>query len=102
MGGSIRLHQSVRSRLPTRDPDRRAPDRHPGGPTPSVCHEPFVRPALAGVLFAGIGIAAGLSGCQKAPPALAKTKDPEVIVARPTNQEVTDHEDFTGHIEAEN
>jgi len=42
----------------------------------------------------------GLSGCQKAPPSLAKTKDPEVVVARPTTQLVTDHEDFTGHVEA--
>jgi RND family efflux transporter MFP subunit len=58
----------------------------------------FIRPALAGVLF--IGVAVVLSGCQKAPPPLAKTKDPEVLVARPTVQPVTDHEDFTGHVEA--
>jgi RND family efflux transporter MFP subunit len=57
----------------------------------------FVRTAVAGVLSAIVAVAAG---CQKAPPTLAKTKDPEVIVARPTIQDVTDHEDFTGHIEA--
>jgi RND family efflux transporter MFP subunit len=55
-----------------------------------------IRPTLAGVLL----IAIGLAGCQKAPPPLAKTKDPEVVVARPTIQPVTDHEDFTGHVEA--
>jgi RND family efflux transporter MFP subunit len=50
---------------------------------------------------AGLVVTAlGLSGCQKAPPSLAKTKDPEVVVARPTTQLVTDHEDFTGHVEA--
>jgi RND family efflux transporter MFP subunit len=59
-----------------------------------------VRPALAGLLVFGIVIAAGASGCQKAPPPLAKTKDPEVIVAHPTTESVTDHEDFTGHVEA--
>jgi RND family efflux transporter MFP subunit len=57
----------------------------------------FVCAAVAGGLSAVIAIAAG---CQKAPPSLAKTKDPEVIVARPTIRDVTDHEDFTGHIEA--
>jgi RND family efflux transporter MFP subunit len=62
----------------------------------------FIRPALAGLLVSGVGIVAGVSGCQKAPPQLAKTKDPEVLVARPTVEPVTDHEDFTGHIEAEN
>jgi RND family efflux transporter MFP subunit len=51
---------------------------------------------LAGLVVTAVG----LSGCQKTPPALAKTKDPEVVVARPTTQPVTDHEDFTGHVEA--
>jgi RND family efflux transporter MFP subunit len=60
----------------------------------------FLRPVPAGLLL--IGIAAGVSGCQKAPPPLAKTKDPEVLVARPAVEPVADHEDFTGHIEAEN
>jgi RND family efflux transporter MFP subunit len=55
---------------------------------------------MAGPFLAAIGIAACASGCQKAPPPLAKTKDPEVIIARPTIQAVTDHEDFTGHVEA--
>jgi RND family efflux transporter MFP subunit len=55
-----------------------------------------IRPTPAGVFV----IAIGLAGCQKAPPALAKTKEPEVVVARPTVEPVTDHEDFTGHVEA--
>jgi RND family efflux transporter MFP subunit len=57
----------------------------------------FVRTVVAGGVSAVIAFAAG---CQKAPPTLAKTKDPEVVVARPTMREVTDHEDFTGHMEA--
>ncbi|HEX3151120.1 MAG TPA: efflux RND transporter periplasmic adaptor subunit [Gemmataceae bacterium] len=61
-----------------------------------------IRPTFAGSVLAGIVVTVGVAGCQKAPPALAKTKDPEVIVARPTSQPVIDHEDFTGHIEAEN
>jgi RND family efflux transporter MFP subunit len=59
--------------------------------------KPLLRTATAGALVSGV---VALAGCQKAPPTLAKTKDPEVVVARPTVQPVTDHEDFTGHIEA--
>lgn len=44
-------------------------------------------------------LAAGLPGCQKPAPALAKTAPAQVIVAHPTSQEVTDFEDFTGHVE---
>jgi RND family efflux transporter MFP subunit len=60
----------------------------------------LIRPAFAGLLLAAIVLTTGVAGCQKAPPALAKTKDPEVLIARPTSQPVTDHEDFTGHTEA--
>lgn len=56
----------------------------------------LLRPTLAGLVVTAVG----LSGCQKTPPSLAKTKNPEVVVARPTTQPVTDHEDFTGHVEA--
>jgi RND family efflux transporter MFP subunit len=56
----------------------------------------LLRPTLAGLVVTAVG----LTGCQKSPPSLAKTKDPEVVVARPTTQLVTDHEDFTGHVEA--
>jgi RND family efflux transporter MFP subunit len=59
-----------------------------------------IRPAAAGILGVGLLTVATLSGCQKAPPTLAKAKDPEVIIAKPTRQDVTDHEDFTGHVEA--
>jgi RND family efflux transporter MFP subunit len=59
-----------------------------------------LRFGLAGTVLTGIIASASLSGCQKAPPALAKTSDPVVEVARPVTREVTDHEDFTGHIEA--
>jgi multidrug efflux system membrane fusion protein len=58
------------------------------------------RPAAAGIFGVGLLTVATLSGCQKAPPTLAKAKDPEVIIAKPTRQDVTDHEDFTGHVEA--
>jgi RND family efflux transporter MFP subunit len=58
------------------------------------------RPAAAGTLGVGLLILTFVGGCQKAPPPLQKAKDPEVIIARPTKQDVTDHEDFTGHVEA--
>jgi len=59
------------------------------------------RPVVtAGFLSAGLVAIASVAGCQKAPPPLAKTKDPEVVVTRPTAQPVTAHEDFTGHVEA--
>jgi len=58
-----------------------------------------IRPSAAGIF--GVGLLTVLTlGCQKAPPTLAKAKDPEVIIAKPTKQDVTDHEDFTGHVEA--
>lgn len=59
------------------------------------------RLAIAGLLLIGVPILATLSGCQKAPPAVAKTKDPEVEIEKPIARNVTDHEDFTGHIEAD-
>lgn len=54
---------------------------------------------LAAVGLSGALLVLALAGCQKAPPPLAKTKDPEVVVAKPTTGPVTDHEDFTGHLE---
>src|SRR6476646_8275836 len=62
--------------LPTQTPTGRPPDRHPGGPTAllSPAMNRFVRPALAGLIVSGIGIVGSISGCQKAPPPLAKTK----------------------------
>ncbi|HET6424063.1 MAG TPA: efflux RND transporter periplasmic adaptor subunit [Planctomycetaceae bacterium] len=40
----------------------------------------------------------GMSGCQKAAPPLALPKPPEVIVARPVAQTVTDFEEYTGRL----
>jgi RND family efflux transporter MFP subunit len=59
------------------------------------------RLAIAGMLSISIAVLAGVSGCQKPPPAVAKTKDPEVEIEKPITRNVTDHEDFTGHIEAD-
>lgn len=39
-------------------------------------------------------------GCQKAAPTLAPSKPPDVLIAKPTAQVVTDFEEFTGHTEA--
>jgi len=50
-------------------------------------------------LVLAVGVAVGPAGCTKPPPPLAKTPPPQVIVAYPTSQEVTDFEDFTGHVE---
>lgn len=52
------------------------------------------------LLCVGLLAIVAIAGCQKAPPTIAKGKDPEVEFERPLTQEVTDHEDFTGHIEA--
>jgi RND family efflux transporter MFP subunit len=48
-------------------------------------------PVVALALFAG---------CKRPAPPVAETKPPEVIVATPTVQTVTDYEDFTGRTEA--
>jgi RND family efflux transporter MFP subunit len=57
-------------------------------------------PAVAGIFVVGFAAICLLPGCQKAPPSVAKGKDPEVEIEKPTIGDVTDHEDFTGHIEA--
>lgn len=57
-------------------------------------------PVVAACLVAAVLTIMALPGCQKAPPAIAKGKDPEVDFERPIAQNVTDHEDFTGHLEA--
>jgi RND family efflux transporter MFP subunit len=57
------------------------------------------RPVVAGFLLAGVA-ALATAGCQKAPLSVAKGKDPEVEIEKPVIKNVTDHEDFTGHIEA--
>jgi RND family efflux transporter MFP subunit len=58
------------------------------------------RPVVAGLILIGVATLAAASGCQKAPPSVAKGKDPEVEIEKPLIKDVTDHEDFTGHIEA--
>jgi RND family efflux transporter MFP subunit len=59
------------------------------------------RLVVTSFLLIGVATIAAVSGCQKAPPAVAKTKDPEVEIEQPIPRDVTDHEDFTGHIEAD-
>lgn len=55
---------------------------------------PLPRPwAVVLALFAAVG-------CARPQPTLTPTKPPEVVVATPTVQEVTDYEDFTGRTEA--
>ncbi len=53
------------------------------------------------IVLLSVAVLIGLTaGCQKAPPAIAKTAPPQVVVAFPVARTVTDFEDFTGHVEA--
>ena len=53
-----------------------------------------------GTLAGFVGLTALSTGCQKAPPTLAKNKDPEVWIVKPITKDVIEHEDFTGHVQA--
>ncbi len=55
---------------------------------------------IVGALSIGFLAVVALPGCHKPPPSVVKSKEPEVEIEKPTIREVTDHEDFTGHIEA--
>ena len=47
-----------------------------------------------------VGLLGAIVGCQKPAPTLAPSKPPDVLVAKPVAQQVTDFEEFTGHTEA--
>ncbi len=48
------------------------------------------------------GLGLMIAGCAKPAPVLAPTKPAEVVVTRPIQKKVVDHEDFTGHTDPVN